>query len=233
MLVGLHGFEDLRAGDLVPGGGDDDGVAVVRAQLFHRGGHLLLAHILGAGEDDGVGVLDLVVEELAEVFHVHFALGGVGHGDEAVEGHGRFLRRALHGADHVAQLAHARRLDDDPVGVELLDHVVQGTAEIAHQGAANTSGVHFGDIDAGLLEKAAVDADLAEFVFDQHHLLALIGFLEQFFDQRGFSGTQEAGDNVYFRHGKPFFDLKFPGAFPAGKRPGSILLARPPPPPVI
>ena len=114
VLVGLHGLEDLLAGDLVPGGGDDDGVAVVRAQLFHRGGHLLLAHILGAGEDDGVGVLDLVVEELAEVLHVHFALGGVGHGDEAVEGHGRFLRRALHGADHVAQLAHARGLDDDP-----------------------------------------------------------------------------------------------------------------------
>lgn len=182
MFVGFHGLQDLFSGDLIPGGGDDDSVAVVRAQLCHGGGHLFLAHVLSAGEDDGVGMLDLVVEKLAEVLHIHFALGGVSHGDEAVQLHGCRFRGALYGADYVAEFAYAGRFDDHAVGMELLDDIVQRRAEIAHQGAADAPGIHFGNVDAGGLQKAAVNADFAELVFDQHHLLAFVGLFQQLFD---------------------------------------------------
>src|SRR5699024_6181047 len=47
-----------------------------------------------------------------------------------------------------------------------------------------------------LFQKAAVDADLAELVLDQHHLLPLEGFTDQLFDQGRLACAQKAGKNV-------------------------------------
>src|SRR5699024_2219451 len=46
------------------------------------------------------------------------------------------------------------------------------------------------------LQKAAVDADLAELVLDQHHLLPLEGLTDQLFDQSRFACAQKAGKNI-------------------------------------
>ena len=54
-----------------------------------------------------------------------------------------------------------------------VQHLPQRLAEVAHQGAADAAGVHLGDLDAGVLEKAAVNADLTELIFDQNDLLRL------------------------------------------------------------
>ena len=60
-------------------------------------------------------------------------------------------------------------------------------------------------VGAGLFQEAAVNVDLAKFVFDQHQLFALVGFRQQLFDECGLTGTQEAGDDVDFCHGiSPF-----------------------------
>ena len=48
----------------------------------------------------------------------------------------------------------------------------KGFAEIPDQGAADASGIHFTDLDAGFFQESAVDADLSEFIFDQYDLLA-------------------------------------------------------------
>ena len=78
--------------------------------------------------------------------------------------------------------------------------------------AADAAGVHLGDVDAGILQKAAVNADLAEFVFDQHNLFTLERFLDELFDQGRFACTQKAGENINFRylfcHGNIPFYLK-------------------------
>ena len=168
-------------------------------QQVHHRLQLGLGHTRGAAEDDGTGVLDLVVEELAEVLHIHFALSGVGHGGEAVE-NGLLHLQALNGPDDVRQLAHAGGLDEDAVGMVLLHHLAQGLSEVAHQAAADAAGVHLGDLDAGVLQKAAVDADLAEFVLDEHQLFALISLLDQLLDERGFAGAQKSGKNIDFCH---------------------------------
>ena len=78
----LHGLFDLRAGQLRPRRGNDHGVVILLANQVNAGVELGLGHAIRAGEDDGVGRLNLVVVELAEVLHIHFALRRVRYGDK-------------------------------------------------------------------------------------------------------------------------------------------------------
>ena len=86
--------------------------------------------------------------------------------------------------------------------MELRHDLFESLVEVADEGAADAARGHLGDLDAGLLEKAAVDVDLAEFVLDQHELFAAVGFRDQLFDERGLAGAQKAGENINFRHKK-------------------------------
>ena len=76
----------------------------------------------------------------------------------------------------------------------------KGFTEIPDQGAADASGIHFTDLDAGFFQESAVDADLSEFIFDQYDLLACKRLGEQLFDQCCLSGSEEAGNNIDFCH---------------------------------
>ena len=80
----------------------------------------------------------------------------------------------------------------------LLDNLSQSLAKITHQTAANTAGVHFGDVDTGILQKTAVNTDFTELIFNEHQLLALVGLRDHLFDQGCFAGTQKAGININF-----------------------------------
>ena len=200
----LHRFEDLLAVQLRPRRGHDRGGRVLLTQQRHGGVELLGTDALGTREDDGACVLDLVVEKLAEVLHVHPALVRVDHGREAVE-HQLVGLHALHGADDVAQLADARGLDEDAVGVKLGEHLLQRVGKVAHEAAADAAGVHLIDLHAGVLEEAAVNGDLAELVFDQHDLFARVGLGDQFFDERGLAGAEKTGENINFCHKRKHF----------------------------
>ena len=200
VVLGGHGLQDLLAGQGVPGGGDDGSGGVLLAQHGHSGGDLFLGGVLGAAQDDAACVADLVVVELTEVLHIHLDLVDVGHGDEAAQLNIQMLGHALDSAGHVGQLADAGGLDDDAVGVVLLHHLLQSGAEIAHQRAADAAGVQLIDLDAGLLQKAAVDADLAELVLDEHDLLACKGLFDELLDKGGLTGAKEAGENIDLGH---------------------------------
>ena len=200
VVLGGHGLQDLLAGQGVPGGGDDGSGGVLLAQHGHSGGDLLLGGVLGAAQDDAACVADLVVVELTEVLHIHLDLVDVGHGNEAAQLNIQMLGHALDSAGHVGQLADAGGFDNDAVGVVLLHHLLQSGAEIAHQRAADAAGVQLIDLDAGLLQKAAVDADLAELVLDEHDLLACKGLFDELLDKGGLTGAKEAGENINFGH---------------------------------
>ena len=200
VVLGGHGLQDLLAGQGVPGSGDDGSGGVLLAQHGHSGGDLFLGGVLGAAQDDAACVADLVVVELTEVLHIHLDLVDVGHGDEAAQLNIQMLGHALDSAGHVGQLADAGGLDNDAVGVVLLHHLLQSGAEIAHQRAADAAGVQLIDLDAGLLQKAAVDADLAELVLDEHDLLACKGLFDELLDKGGLTGAKEAGENIDFGH---------------------------------
>ena len=196
----FDGGEDGLAVQLVPRSRQNGGVGVLLAQHGDSGGDLFLAGGLGAAEQDAACVADLVIVELAEVLHIHLDLVHIGHGDKAVQLHIQMLSHTLHSAGNIAQLAHTGGLNDDAVGVVLLHHLLQSGTEIAHQRAADAACVQLVDLDAGLLQEAAVDADLTELVLDQNDLLAGKGLLDEFFDQSGLAGAQEAGKNINFGH---------------------------------
>ena len=198
-ILVLHRLENLCAGELIPRSGNDGGVLVVLAQQSDAGFKLFGLDTVRAAQNDGVCVLDLVVIELAEVLHIHFALVCIGNGGEAIQ-RNVFHVQVLHGTDHIAQLAYAGRLDQNAVRVVGLQHLTQRLAEVAHKAAADAALAHLGDFNAGVLQKAAVNGNLAELVFDEDELFALKSFGDQLADQRGFACAEEAGKNIDFRH---------------------------------
>ena len=137
----------------------------------------------------------LVIEKLAEVFHIHFAFARVYNGGKAVK-----LKVgnpcAFHRLYNIGKLAHSGGLDKDTVGGVLVHHLFQSGCEISHKGAAYTPGIHLGNIHPCVLKKAAVDADVAELVLDNYKALALKGFGNELFYKRCFACAEKAGKNV-------------------------------------
>ena len=198
VALAVHDGDDLRTGQGSPVGRDDGGGGVLLGQQGDGGGDLLLAGVAGAAQDDAGRMADLVVVELAKVFHIHFDLVHVGDGDKAVQDDRQALGHALHSAGNVGQFTNARRLDEDAVGVVGLDDLFQRLAEVADQAAADAAGVQLVDLDAGLTHETAVDADLAELVLDQDDLLACERLFDELFDKGSLAGAEEAGENVDF-----------------------------------
>ena len=194
-----HRLGQLRTGQLVPRRGDDGGGRIVFAQLRHRRGDLIVAQILRARQHDGAGVFHLIVVELTEIFHIHTAFAGVRDRHERAERH-LLIADGLDRLHDIRQLAHAGRLDENALRRVGVQHLPQRLAEIAHQRAADTTGVELVDLHAGLLHKAAVDADLAEFVFDQHQFLSGIRLFNELFNQRRLTGTEKPRKNINNRH---------------------------------
>ena len=204
----FHGGQNGLAVQLIPGSGDNGSRGIFLPQQRHSRLQLICAKLLGAAEDDGSGSLHLIVVEFAEVFHIHLHPRGIRHGDKGIQFHVRhILHRVLHCQNHIRQLAHAGGLDQNAVRRELLFHILQRPAEITHQGAADAPGGHFADLHAGLLQKAAVNADLAKLVFNDNQLFALIGFFQQLFNQRCLACAQKAGYDVYFCHDNASFPI--------------------------
>ena len=201
MAVHVHDLVDLLAGQLVPRRGNDvDIFAGVLSDQSERLVQTLLVQLLRAAEHDCARALELVVVKLTEVLDIHTALGCVGD-----SGHASHLDLALleHRTDRrgdIRQLADARRLDQDMLRGELRQHVAQRLGKVADQRTADTAGIHLGDLDAGVLEEAAVNADFAELVLDQDNLLALERTLQQLADEGRLTGAEEAGDNINFCH---------------------------------
>ena len=199
----LHGLEQLLAGQVIPGCGDDGCHTVVLPEHGHCGIQLSLGNGIGTGQNDGRSSLHLVVVELAEVLHIHLDLARIGNRYRVAQGNlvvGHFVHRA----DDVGQLAHTGGLNENPVRVILLDDLLQSLAEVTHQRAADAAGVHLGNVDTRILEETAVNADFAELVFNQHQLLSLVAFGNQLFDQSRLAGSQKSGKNIDFCHSNTF-----------------------------
>ena len=197
----LDGLQQLGGLELVPRGGDDAGLFVVAAQEGDALVQTVLGDVLGTAQHDGLGAFDLVKEEFAEVLGVHAALVHVRNGGAAGQLHIALFGNLVYDAADIGQLAHAGGLDQDAVGRVGFDQLDQGLVEVAHQRAADAAGIQLGDLNAGILHEAAVDADFAVFVFKQHDLFAFERAAEQLLDQRGLARAEEAGNDVDFRHG--------------------------------
>ena len=141
----------------------------------------------------------LVIVELTEVLHINLHLAGIHHRNGKAHFHLR-TGNLFHSGHHIGKLTNTGRLNENSLGGILGNNLLQSLTEVAHQAAANTAGIHFRDVDACILQKAAVNADLTEFVFDQHQFLTCVGFRDHLFDEGGFACTKEAGINIDFCH---------------------------------
>ena len=195
--LAFHGGNQLRAGELTPGCCDDGCLFIMGTQHFHSGIQLGLGNRIGTGQDDGGSSFDLIVVELTEVLHIDLDLACINDRDGITQCNitGGNL---LHRTDHIRQLANAGRLNDNPVGMILGNDLFQCLAKVAYQRAADTAGVHLGNVDARILQETAVNADLAKFIFDEHQLLTCVSFLDHLLDQCGFTRAEETRINVNF-----------------------------------
>ena len=99
-VAALHCRKQLLSVQLAPGGRHDNRRSVVLLQHGDRFVDFLLGRALGVRQHDTTGVLDLVIEEFAEILHIHPAFVDVHNRCKAVQN--RSLRcHILHRANDV------------------------------------------------------------------------------------------------------------------------------------
>jgi hypothetical protein len=103
----LDELQKLCARELVDRSGYDGGGGILLTKHLYI--HLYLIRIcdIGTAQDDGACVLYLIVEELAEVLHIHLAFVRVYHGNRAVQLHFQILSHVTDRVHNVAQFADA------------------------------------------------------------------------------------------------------------------------------
>ena len=102
--------------------------------------------------------------------------------------------------NHIGELAYAGGFNHYPVRSKFTENLLQCLGKIANQCAANAAGIHLRNFHTGILQKAAVNANFAKFVLNQHDFLPGIDLLQHFFDKRSLACPQKTGINIDFRH---------------------------------
>ena len=202
----FHGAEQLLSGQLPPGSGDDGSLSIVLPEHCYSSIQLCLRNGIGTGQDNGGSRFHLVVVKLAKVLHIDLDLACINHSNSIAQGY-FLVGNLVHSADHIRQLADTGGLNHNPVRVVFRNDLGQCLAKVTHQRATDTSGVHLGNVDAGILQETAVNTDFAKFVFDQNQLLALVRFGNHFLDQGCLTGSQEAGIDIDFCHSSCTFQF--------------------------
>ena len=100
-IPAFHGRQQLLAVQFVPRGRHNGGGGVLLPQQGHTGIQLFLAHPGRTAQNNGAGMLHLVIEELTEVSHIHLGLGSIHHGGKAIQHHIVHLQ-VLHRPDDIA-----------------------------------------------------------------------------------------------------------------------------------
>ena len=195
----FHSFLQLSAGQFSPRGSDNGSIGIVLFQHLYRGIQFLLRYRVSTGKNDTSSGFNLVIIELSEVLHIDLDLIGI-HNRNGTAQLYILACNLFHRTDDIGQLANTGRFNDNAVGVVFINDLCQRTTKVAYQTAADTTGVHLGNIDTCFLQKASINANLTEFVFDQHKLLTLVAFGNHLFNQSGLTGTQKAGVNINFCH---------------------------------
>ena len=181
----------LRAGKLIPGGGKYVGGGVMLADKLYASIQLCVGGVACVAEYYGVCAFYLVIEKLAEVLHIHLAFVNVYNRGKGVQ-QNVFKLNILYSAYNVAELAYTGGLYKYAVGGILVYYLFQGFSKVSHKAAADASGIHFGNVNSRILQKASVYAYVTKFVFYKHKLFALVCFLNKLFDKGGLSGSQKS-----------------------------------------
>ncbi len=186
-----HSLNELLSCELVPLCCYDRSCRIESLELLNDFVELILRETCCMAEDKAACICYLIVEEFAEVFLIHLALLSVNDCCEAVELDIVSVDVA-YSVYNVAELADAGGLDEYAVGLVFSKHLFKRFAEVSNERAADAAGVHFCYFDAGVLEEAAVNAYLTEFVLDKHELFAFIALVYELLDKSGLTGSEES-----------------------------------------
>ena len=167
----LQNLKKLFTGERRQRRRDDGCLLIDLANQSNRLIDFLLIGDVRAREHNGLCILHLVVEEFAEVLHVELRLLHIDEGDRRVARDFKLLLDIRNRAQHIRELTDAGGLDNHAIRCILAQNFLQRGRKITDQGAADATGVHLPHFDAGVLQKAAVNADFTELVFNQHDLL--------------------------------------------------------------
>ena len=132
----LHCLEYKFSVQFIPWCGDYGSICIMGPQKIDDLLDLVFAHIGSPAEDYAVCELDLVVEELAEVLHIHLCLLGVDYGGETVQVN-LLISEPLYCKDDIAQFSDSGWLYEYPVRMELGYDLFKGYPEISDETAAD------------------------------------------------------------------------------------------------
>jgi hypothetical protein len=191
--------EDRFSRNLRPRRRNQRRVRIQRSDDRKAVGKLRLACPLGMRKNNGSRMRDLITEELSEVLHIHLAFVGIDNRNKSAKD-SILGFDVLYGADDIAELSDAGRLDEDAIRSVLSQHRCKRAAEISDKTAADTAGVHLSHLNTCLAHKAAVDSDLAKLIFNQNQLFSAIRFADQLFDKGRFPGTEKSRKNIDLCH---------------------------------
>ncbi len=161
----LHSGKYLLAVQKLPIGGYNRSLGVVFAHKFKRGCKFFTARNVGVAEHYASRALDLVVEKLAEVFHIYFAFVCVHNGGKRVD-FAVIQPRAFHSLDYIGKFTNAGGLYQNSVWLVLAYNLFQSLGKVAHKRTADTAGIELVYLYARLLHKAAVNTYFTELVFN-------------------------------------------------------------------
>ena len=134
----LHSSKNILSIKAIPGGSYDNCIRIMLAKKSYALGNFLISCTLSMRKHDRGCVLDLIVVELAEVLHIHLALVYVCNGGKAIKLCtmllGSFCR-----ANNVGKLANARGLNNNSIGIILLQHLYKRLGEISDERTTDTT----------------------------------------------------------------------------------------------
>ena len=103
----LHNLQDFLSIQLLNRSGNNSCLLIDRTKKLHRLHCFLLVYNIGTAHDNRACILNLIVKELAEVSHIHFAFLGINNCSVAVQLNINILFHTLYSLDNVGKLTNA------------------------------------------------------------------------------------------------------------------------------
>ena len=134
ILAAFDCLEDLPAVKLCQRRCDDGCLLVVLTDQCDRFVNFLLGYLIRSGKEYGSRILNLIDKELSEILEIHSGLCGIHDGNRTSDLHVRNLLCGLfNGAHHIVELSDTGGLDQNPLRLIRLHHLLQRGIEVAYK----------------------------------------------------------------------------------------------------
>ena len=130
----LHSLNYLRARKLSPRGSHDNRIMIMLSDKSYTLAYFSIRHAISMAENNARGIFYLIVEKLAEIFHMHLAFACIYNGCCAVK-LGAVSIGVLHRRNNVGKLANSGGLDKYPIGMIFVYYLFKRLCKVAYQGA--------------------------------------------------------------------------------------------------